>query len=395
MRSIIHQGRIISMATVSQFSVEAPSDAASVQSYFSTLTALRAVAAIWVMLFHIDVIVYYRELGTLLPKEFSGLLTQGYLWVDFFFILSGFVLMHVYGARFEQRLSRQTISSYLKARFFRIYPLHLFTLVLLAIFAGVVGALLPQVMDASWVNYFDEQAFLSNVLMLNAVGVHDTLSWNIVAWSIGAEWWVYIAAIMLFFTVNLKHPLRTLLVAMVNFVALALLMYSSDKQNLDITFDRGLLRCLFEFSIGACLYVFYQRGIAQSALSLNRIALITLVAVIAVLHWRLNDLLIIPLFCLLILTAVYNRSHFYHLLMTPALQYLGKISYSIYMMHGVCFMLYWFLLPELAIAFEIQQLSIPLLMLYTASFLTLTLISAALSFRFIEVPGRVLFRARP
>ncbi len=366
----------------------------SSQGYFSTLTALRGIAAIWVMLFHIDVIIYYRELGTLLPREYSGLLTQGYLWVDFFFVLSGFVLMHVYGSRLEQSLSLSTVKRYLVARFFRIYPLHLFTLLLLAVFAMATSHLLPQVMDGSWVNYFDEQAFLSNVLMLNAVGVHDTLSWNIVAWSIGAEWWVYIAAIGLFFAVNAKHPIRTGLIAIINMAALTLLVYSSANQNLDITYDRGIFRCLFEFTIGTCLYVFYQRSVAKQWLGSNVVILTVTVAIIAVLHWRFNDLLVIPLFCLLILSAIYNKSVAHSLLMGKTLQYLGKISYSIYMMHGVCFMLFWFLMPELARYLNITQFTPLQTTIYCVSFLALTFGSAALSFRFIEVPGRTLLRVK-
>lgn len=71
--------------------------------YLPSLTALRGIAALWVVLFHMDVIVYYRDLGPLLPHEWSGLITQGYLWVDFFFILSGFIICHIYGSQFSGR----------------------------------------------------------------------------------------------------------------------------------------------------------------------------------------------------------------------------------------------------------------------------------------------------
>lgn len=377
---------------MNQFSVAAPHMQTTQQGYFSTLTALRGIAAIWVMLFHMDVIIYYRELGTLLPKSHTGIVSQGYLWVDFFFLLSGFVLMHVYSSRFEQGLSPSLIKRYLMARFFRIYPLHLFTLFLLAIFVVVTSQLLPQVMDGSWVNYFDEQAFVANLLLLNAVGTDDTLSWNIVSWSIGAEWWVYIVAIGLFFTINVKHPIRTLLVAIVNGVALVLLVQYSDNKNLDITFDRGVLRCLFEFTLGCCLYVVYQRRLGCHVLASPVLFVGNLLMILAVLHWRLMDLLIIPLFGLLILTSIENKSVVNKVLMQPVLQYLGKISYSIYMMHGVCFMLFWFLLPELTRYLSISQLSSGQILLFCLSFLALTLGSAALTFNMVEVPGRTLYR---
>jgi peptidoglycan/LPS O-acetylase OafA/YrhL len=378
---------------VENFNVAPPSNFSSNKGYFSTLTALRGIGALWMMLYHIDLIIYYRELGTFLPRSYSGLLAKGYLWVDFFFILSGFVLMHIYAPRFQDKLSVTVIKRYVKARFFRIYPLHLFTLLLLLIFVVVISHFLPKIMGGSWSSYFDEQAFIGNLLMLNAVGQHDNLSWNIVSWSIGAQWWVYLAAIGLFFTVNVKHPMRTVLVVVVNIAALALLMYSSTKQNLDITFHRGVLRCLFEFSIGTCLYVFYQRGLARQLLEKTAVWMVVILAIIATFHWCLNDLLVIPLFSLLILTSVYNKGWVNRLLMGSWLQYLGKISYSIYLMHGVYFMFCWFLLPEFTRYLGITSLSVFQIFIYCVSFMALTIISAGFSFKYIEVPSRTLFRS--
>ena len=59
---------------------------AHTNQYLSALTALRGIAALWVVVFHMDVIIFYRELGTLMPHTWSGLITKGYLWVDFFFL---------------------------------------------------------------------------------------------------------------------------------------------------------------------------------------------------------------------------------------------------------------------------------------------------------------------
>ena len=54
------------------------------------LTSLRFFAAYWVVLHHLD--------DALRPNidAYSGLLRKGYLAVDLFFILSGFILCHVY-----------------------------------------------------------------------------------------------------------------------------------------------------------------------------------------------------------------------------------------------------------------------------------------------------------
>src|SRR5258705_5569923 len=82
------------------------------------LTGLRGVAAFWVVLFHM-------EWGSSIP-----IIEKGYLGVDVFFILSGFVLMHVY-AGFET--TDFDYVRFIKARIARIYPLHIFALLLLAV----------------------------------------------------------------------------------------------------------------------------------------------------------------------------------------------------------------------------------------------------------------------
>src|ERR1700744_4959496 len=86
------------------------------------LTGLRGVAALWVVLFHM-------ELETPIP-----IIEKGYLGVDIFFILSGFILMHVYADRKEFNYNE-----FVRARLARIYPLHMLSLVVL----GIIVCLLP------------------------------------------------------------------------------------------------------------------------------------------------------------------------------------------------------------------------------------------------------------
>lgn len=165
------------------------------QNYIASLTSLRGIAALWVMLFHLDVIFFYRGFGPLVLHELTGLITKGYLWVDFFFILSGFVISHVYGAAFAGSLYRVSfIKSFLWARFTRIYPLHLFILSLLIPLSIIVPVLLPAVVDGSWETFLAWPALLDNLLLVNSMNQHIYLSWNIVSWSIGAEWWAYVCA---------------------------------------------------------------------------------------------------------------------------------------------------------------------------------------------------------
>src|SRR5579863_2047307 len=94
--------------------------------YLSNLTALRAIAAICVVFYHFQSIIAVF----VLPEQ-TRLLDKGYLMVDLFFIMSGFIISHVYYQSFESGLSTSNVRRFIVARFARVYPLHLFTLLIL------------------------------------------------------------------------------------------------------------------------------------------------------------------------------------------------------------------------------------------------------------------------
>ncbi len=93
--------------------------------YFSALTSMRGVAALGVVLFHSLAIL--PQVAQQVPALFS---TRGYLWVDFFFVLSGFVLTHSNGKKFAGSFTPVAYKSFIVARFARIYPAYIVVLAL-------------------------------------------------------------------------------------------------------------------------------------------------------------------------------------------------------------------------------------------------------------------------
>ena len=90
-----------------------------------SLTPLRGIAAIWVICFHY-VVVYFSAFH---PEQISSVLNKGYLAVDMFFMLSGFVLSHVYWGTFtSETADAGCYWKFMGARVARLYPLHLFNL---------------------------------------------------------------------------------------------------------------------------------------------------------------------------------------------------------------------------------------------------------------------------
>src|SRR5258708_1351521 len=145
--------------------------------YLSNLTPLRGIAAIWVVVFHFQVLV----VQFILPAQ-TLIVAKGYLMVDLFFIMSGFIICHVYHQSFQDGFASGNFRKFIVARFARIYPLHLFTLVLLIIFVGATK---------SWNPIDDPKAIPANIFLIHALGIHKVFTWNVPSWSISAEWWAY------------------------------------------------------------------------------------------------------------------------------------------------------------------------------------------------------------
>jgi len=358
--------------------------------YIGSLTAMRGIAAIWVMLFHIDVSLFYRDMGALVPREATGILSKGYLWVDFFFVLSGFIIAHVYAEGVAGAGKGRAVADYLWARVARVYPLHLFCLGLVVLIALTYPLFLPDVKDGSWNTFMAWKAIPSNLLMTHAMNQHVYLSWDIVSWSIGAEWWTYVATLPLLLVWWRMPGWGAGLVAGAAFACLAGLVAALLDKTLDITFNWGFFRCLFGFVIGMAVWKLWRTGKLGWA-GQDGAAVLLLAAIVTAFHFRTfgpyGDLVLVPVFALLVLGLAYNRGVVQAVLNRPLPQYLGKISYSLYLVHGVAFSAFWFLMPwakaHVGVVSDIERWA------YAAGFIAVVLAVSHLTYRFVERPARL------
>jgi len=269
--------------------------------------------------------------------------------------------------------------------------LHFFTLIILLVLSSALPLWMPELIDESWKTYFDWSALSSQLLLTNAMNQHTYLSWNIVSWSIGAEWWTYFAGIALLPLLYQRANRMSVALAIVVFGLLAALVYSLESESLDITYNYGFFRCLLEFTIGIIVYQCYRGRVGERVLSTDwGFALVSL-AIVSVLHFEWNDLLIIPLFSTLVLSASYNNAKARKILSAPILQYLGRISYSVYLMHGIWFLVFWYLFPQ--VSPDNMPLTTLEKIVFVLTFLSLTLASSHWSHHHIEVKGRTIYQS--
>ncbi|MDQ3290161.1 MAG: acyltransferase [Bacteroidota bacterium] len=314
-------------------------------NYLSTLTPLRGLAALMVAIYHFEDVV-----ARFISPEQTMFIRKAYLMVDLFFVLSGFIMLHVYGNTFEKGLTRVGVGNFLAARFARIYPLHLFSLLLL------VGVFYASHAQPDPIN--DPAAIPSHLLLLHSFGVHPIFTWNVPSWSISAEWWAYLVFPLLVILLS-----RYKIVANIGMVMFAGILYLSivfllprtnffapgvpAPQDLNVTYDYGFLRGLAGFVVGMLTYELFTLISLRQLFSRDLTALLFMGGTVFLLHLGVNDLLYIPAFAGLVLCLASNNAKMKSFLNIGPLQFLGNISYSIYLMHGL--LLFWVAAPILVL----------------------------------------------
>ncbi|MBP2301005.1 acyltransferase family protein [Azospirillum picis] len=312
-------------------------NAPSPPGHLHSLTPLRGIAALWVVLYHYA----FQYFPNIHPERYTHLLQKGYLAVDLFFMLSGFVLTHVYHDAFSRPAQgtrfRGTYWNFLKARIARLYPLHLAVLLLF-----VATALAFRTVEYAATGTFQPiplqgaesvGALVANLLMVQGLYA-SMLSWNYPAWSISLEFMAYLV-----FPIALPLVWRAsgrvqATLALAAFAALGGLAWLTQDNLNQWDGPQTLLRCLPEFLLGTLLYSAYRCGLATSLLSRDATAAGLALAILLLLHLNGPDLLAVPLFALLILAAVANRGRTARMLNIRPLVWLGDVSYSLYLLHG-------------------------------------------------------------
>ena len=281
------------------------------------LTALRFMAALWVALY-----TFWPNLDVgFLPN----LAAKGYLGVELFFVLSGFILSHVYLHAFAEK--RFSYRGFLWARIARVYPLHVFTL--LGVMAlGLAAVAVGLSIDASILSW---KSLPAHLLMLHAWGFAGEAGWNHPSWSISAEWFAYLAFPLFALA---AWPLRKRpWVATAGAAVFLMGLYAAFEKLAgfpltEATFRWGALRIVPCFAYGCALYLVYRRAPLPRAGLLALSAAVVMVASASVLAWDAVTVLAAGLLILALASIPDGQAGW--LGSKPAV-YLGEISYSVYM----------------------------------------------------------------
>ena len=328
----------------------------------TSLDGLRGIAAISVMVFHFNIF--------FLPQARLPFLGHAYLAVDLFFLLSGFVMAHVYGRLLASNW-RAHWRRFALARFARIYPL--FSITTLALVVLVAMHRVPT----NLVSLSGRSLALQLPLMQQWC---SGLSWNYPSWSISTEaeaylYFVLAAGLLL----TGKYPRLMAVCCIAMLAALSL----SDGGGINYFVGvRALLRTIAGFSFGVLLYRAHLRP-NQFPRHWAGVLAVVLTGASAISRM---DFLAVCGFACLIYYSVTATNLFGKLLNSPALSVLGSWSYSIYLLHAPVH----FAVMAALVAYRhpVTQLNSPsarVLLLATA----LAVIAlAAVHYRYVETPLR-------
>jgi peptidoglycan/LPS O-acetylase OafA/YrhL len=286
---------------------------------FEALDGWRGVCASLVVLFH-----FHGHS----PIYESGLVRNSYLFVDFFFVLSGFVIAYNYARRLGDWPG---VKRFLILRLGRVYPLHLF--MLLCFVAYETLRLLAQ--PDAFTGPNSPSAAITNLLLLQSLGVHDHLTWNGPSWSISTEWWTYVVFALVCVWLGMRNGL---LVATALVAPIALLHLS--KTGMDTTFDWGIVRCLFGFAVGVACWRLYslapamRRAPNAAVMTLAECAVVVAVVVFVASAGTSPLSFMAPyVFALAVLVFAAEGGWVSRLFHSRPLKWLGMVSYSIYLTH--------------------------------------------------------------
>ncbi|WP_145139291.1 acyltransferase family protein [Pseudomonas duriflava] len=288
---------------------------------FTVLDSFRGICAIAVVLFHTYVVNSFAEMA---------FFKNAYLFVEFFFILSGFVLYHTYSHRLN---GLGDYKNFVITRTLRLYPLHL---AMLAVYIALeCGKLIAErsglhFNDGAFAGATAPDEFLPNLLLLQA-WLSDTItgSFNYPSWSISIEYYLYLLFGAIMIVTRNEHLKLFFLISLLSFIALCL----PETPVKDSIFRGG--SCFFA---GACTYVIYTKikHIQLSQLTFTALELISVICAYSIMVSEIPHKGVIAslLFCGLILIFSFERGSVSRLLQGQYFIKLGNLSFSIYLTHA-------------------------------------------------------------
>lgn len=284
----------------------------SVTKRFEVLDSFRGIAALMVAIFHL------KTNGIITNLDFVN---NSYLFVEFFFVLSGFVICC---SSINKINNTNDLKTFILKRFARIYPLHLFMTLMFIPFA-LVGLFLYTDIGGRFSIY----SFFTHLTLIQALGVNTEPTWNLPSWSISVEFYTYILFGVLLITTQIKNRLSiSLLISTLSLIIL------SSYSNMGDGGTFAIFRCFYSFFLGVIAFQLYDKVNVKPWME---IAIIIMLICYLSSYNPPNEIsaFLSPyLFFAVIIIFSHESGAVSMILKQKPFQFLGLLSFSIYMTHA-------------------------------------------------------------
>lgn len=357
-----------------------------------SLEGARGLAAVFVTLFHFGVAFYVP------PIEY------GYLFVDLFFVLSGFVITATYSQRMTTFAG---LAPFLIRRFGRLFPLMIFSTVLFVISFDLGIWAKRTLIELGYTSVFKNPSALAfmvpslpeivgTALFAQGMGVFDHLILNKVSWSISVEFYTYLLFASLWVALGGKSRIIASAVLGLGGVAVAVWATLSvhdclrNKSCYDVSYDFGFARCMGAFFLGAFSFQI-SKLVEFSANKAQALTLIALVALFAFIRQYPALAFAFPfVFAFMVVSICRDTGFLATVLQHKPWQILGQRSFSIYMLHPIVLLLMG------PLGGFVNRIHSPLTaavltLLAIAVYLGVVVVIAGWSYNTIESPSRAWF----
>jgi hypothetical protein len=350
---------------------------------YIVLDSWRGIAAMCVVLMHFYFNNHLHELA---------FIQNSFLFVDFFFVLSGFVITHTY---YHSLQGLAGLRLFIIKRFARLWPLH-FTATMMIIVMYMIKEIL-----SNYLNFHTSSTIISNSiedfsvsLFLNLILAHDVWPFNYndfngPSWSISVEFFTYILFALL--AVYLKrrwHKIVWLALSLIG--ATVIFKYSPqflENQTL------GIFRCFYGFFLGCITYQMRNLPL-RSTTSVELVAVVFMYLIMSKVGYGVMNMLTPLVFAFAIFVFAQERGRISCLLRTKAFRVLGTLSYSIYLTHYIFIYLTTFVAKaiEQVLQHDVRGVQgIPIANQWVMDFFTLLFVAIVvgfsfLTYKYIEIP---------
>ncbi|WP_271538501.1 acyltransferase family protein [Bradyrhizobium sp. CCBAU 45321] len=329
---------------------------------------------------------------------------SAWLLVDLFFVLSGMVMALSY---VENDFTRFSLREFMVRRLARVYPLHIVMLLANLVFRLLrIGLVMAGVVVAAPAAFEVNNAysFGLNVLLLHSMGFIDYLSWNAPSWSISVEFYTYLVFGLL---VLIALRMRSLawfyvLSGLLAVGSLVFIIFVLEKKSIELQTDFGLLRCFVGFFLGVLMVRIVDRlpakpgPAAQGALQF--VAMIASIVLVSLAEANPAATFLAPvMFAIFLgsLLAFPDALLVPRILVAKPLIWLGRRSYSIYMVHALVVLLAEYFVRGVGAgriaALDSIWAGLPATLNLVVS-LAAVLAVSHLTYLYVEIPGGRLLR---